>query len=97
MWTGKQVFEILLRPSSSCPICLNLATKNKSYNNKRETPEPFEWCADDGFVVFRNSTHVCGVLDKAILGGGSCELPVRRAARDHSKAAAAACMGRLAS
>ena len=96
MWTGKQVFEILLRPSSSCPICLNLATKNKSYNNKRESPEPFEWCADDGFVVFRNSTHVCGVLDKAILGGGSKNSLFAVLLRDHSKAAAAACMGRLA-
>lgn len=62
LWTGKQLFSVLLRPHATMRVYLTLTVKEKSYN----TGETM--CEDDGFVYFRNSELVSGQLGKATLG-----------------------------
>ena len=39
LWTGKQVFTMLLRPSNCSSLQVNLETRNKAYNQaSRESP-----------------------------------------------------------
>eukprot|EP01065_Artemidia_motanka_P031886 TRINITY_DN3875_c0_g1_i1.p1 TRINITY_DN3875_c0_g1~~TRINITY_DN3875_c0_g1_i1.p1 ORF type:complete len:1544 (+),score=476.19 TRINITY_DN3875_c0_g1_i1:46-4632(+) len=68
LWTGKQIMSLLVRPNPRIPVVLNFETRNKSWNP--QTVDPFD-CEKDGYVIFRNSEHLSGVLDKMILGGGS--------------------------
>ena len=96
MWTGKQVFSLMLRPTSQSPMTMNLECGNKRYNTARAKPEPLHMCPDDGFVCFYQSEHLCGVLDKSILGGGSKASLFAALLRDHSAEASALAMGRLA-
>ena len=48
LWTGKQLFSLLLRPSASSPLVVNLEGGNKKYNIARVSPEPLQMCPDDG-------------------------------------------------
>uniref|UniRef100_A0A8C2EG25 DNA-directed RNA polymerase subunit n=1 Tax=Cyprinus carpio TaxID=7962 RepID=A0A8C2EG25_CYPCA len=36
LWTGKQIFSLILKPSRSCPVKANLRTKGKQYCGKGE-------------------------------------------------------------
>lgn len=63
LWTGKQVFSVLLRPHASMRVYMNLTVTEKTYMKSRET-----MCPNDGFVYFRNSELVSGQLGKATLG-----------------------------
>ena len=53
LWTGKQVFTCLLRPSGASIVAANFQTKNKNYNPLREKPEPLHMCPVDGHVCFQ--------------------------------------------
>jgi DNA-directed RNA polymerase III subunit RPC1 len=90
LWTGKQVMSLLVRPNSSCNVLINLEMKEKNYSNDGA------FCLNDGYVIFRNSEHLCGNLAKKTLGDGSktglfyvlmCTCGPKEAAR---------CMNRLA-
>lgn len=63
LWTGKQLFHVLLRPYSKMRVYVNLTLTEKSYSGKGET-----MCSSDGFVYFRNSELISGQLGKATLG-----------------------------
>ena len=65
LWTGKQIFGLLLRPNKSSKVLANLETKGKSYTQGREL------CLKDSYVVIRNSELLAGTLDKSTLGSGS--------------------------
>jgi DNA-directed RNA polymerase III subunit RPC1 len=65
LWTGKEVIGLLLRPNTDSKIFVNLSKANKS-NTTGES-----MCPQDGFVIFRNSIHICGHLDKSIVGSGA--------------------------
>lgn len=62
LWTGKQVFSVLVRPNAQTRVFLNLTVKEKIYK-KNET-----MCPADGWVYFRNSELISGQLGKATLG-----------------------------
>ena len=94
MWTGKQVFSVLLRPNSVSAMCINGEGKNKSYNVKG--PESFHMCEDDGYVCIQDSELICGVLDKSWLGDGQKNGLFAILLRDASCDAAARCMSRMA-
>lgn len=66
LWTGKQIFSLILRPSNTYKTILNTRCKTKNYSGKDE-----DLCKADGFVVVRNSELLCGQVDKSILGSGS--------------------------
>mmetsp|Transcript_12969 Transcript_12969/g.30311 ORF Transcript_12969/g.30311 Transcript_12969/m.30311 type:complete len:753 (-) Transcript_12969:7-2265(-) len=90
LWTGKQVFNVLLRPNGRCKVLVNLEVPEKNYSKKGES-----MCPNDGWVIFRNSELVSGNLGKKILGGAKNGL-FFRLIRDISSEAAIACMSRLA-
>ena len=71
LWTGKQLFSVMLCPRLDSPLRVNLEVKNKKYNTARISPEPYHFCPDDGWVCFRNGEHISGVIDKSIIGGAS--------------------------
>lgn len=66
LWSGKQIFSMILRPSKRSRTLLNTRCKTKNYSGNDE-----DLCKLDGFVVVRNSELLCGQVDKSILGSGS--------------------------
>lgn len=63
LWTGKQLFSVLVRPSAADRIFVNVAVAEKGYSKEGEA-----FCRNDGFVLFRNSELLAGQLGKATLG-----------------------------
>jgi len=66
MWTGKQIFSILIRPRVSDGIFVNLEVAEKAYTKVGES-----MCINDGYVCIQNSEIISGQLGKATLGGGN--------------------------
>ena len=90
LWSGKQVFGLLLRPNKQSKILANLETKGKSYVKNRE------FCKNDSYVVIRNSQLLAGVMDKVTLGSGSKANIFYVLLRDYGEDAACVAMLRLA-
>lgn len=97
LWTGKQVFNILMRPNSKSPILVNLEAKCKTM----QKPDPADQFLDDmapndGYLVIRNSEIMTGVFDKATVGDGKKNSVFGVIQRDFGSTAAAVAMNRLA-
>lgn len=95
LWTGKQVFSVMLRPNTGVNLFITLETKEKSACACKQMKGPHN-CPNDGHVYFRNSDLLCGRLGKATLGGGNKTGLFAVLANDYSPKASAACMARLA-
>ena len=65
LWSGKQIFSLILRPNPDSCIKVNLRTKGKSYSTNEDL------CHNDSFLVIRNSELLAGSLDKSTIGSGS--------------------------
>ncbi|KAI3860800.1 hypothetical protein MKX03_033902 [Papaver bracteatum] len=91
LWTGKQLFSVLVRPRAQMRVYVNLTVTEKSYKQGKET-----LCPNEGFVYFRNSELICGQVGKATLGNGNKDGLFSVLLRDYNAHAAAACMNRLA-
>ncbi|CAA0835862.1 nuclear RNA polymerase C1 [Striga hermonthica] len=91
LWTGKQLFSVLLRPHARMRVYVNLTLAEKSYGKSKET-----MCPNDGFVYIRNSELISGQLGKATLGNGNKDGLYSVLLRDYNAHSAAACMNRLA-
>ncbi|EPS62830.1 hypothetical protein M569_11956, partial [Genlisea aurea] len=91
LWTGKQIFSVLLRPDKDRKVFVNLTVAEKIYVKSGET-----MCPRDGFVCIRNSELISGQLGKATLGNGSKDGLYSILLRDYGAHAAADCMNRLA-
>ncbi|KAK0138597.1 DNA-directed RNA polymerase III subunit RPC1 [Merluccius polli] len=91
LWTGKQLFSLILKPSKDNPVKANLRTKGKQYCGKGE-----DLCYNDSFVVIQNSELMCGSLDKGTLGSGSKNNIFYILLRDWGQLEAANAMSRLA-
>lgn len=91
LWTGKQLFSVLIRPHSRMKVYLNLTLMEKDCTKSRET-----MCPKDRYVYFRNSELICGQLGKATLGNGNKDGLFSVLLRDYNTHAAASCMNRLA-
>ncbi|KAJ0985807.1 hypothetical protein J5N97_004163 [Dioscorea zingiberensis] len=94
LWTGKQLFSVLIRPNAHTRVYLNLTTKEKIFS-KPDGICP-TMCPRDGYVYFRNSELICGQLGKATLGNGNKDGLFSVLLRDYNSHAAASCMNRLA-
>ncbi|XP_008558065.1 DNA-directed RNA polymerase III subunit RPC1 [Microplitis demolitor] len=90
LWTGKQIFSLILRPNKSCKILANLRTQGKAATADNEL------CVRDGYVVIRNSELLAGAMDKATLGSGSKQNIFYVLLRDWGEDAATTAMWRLA-
>ena len=93
LWTGKQVFNVLMRPNLQSKVLVNLECKNKVY---KKTPGLPDMDVDDCYLVIRNSEVMCGRMDKATVGGGKKDSVFYVILRDFGPDAAAAAMTRLA-
>eukprot|EP01113_Clastostelium_recurvatum_P040668 TRINITY_DN6343_c0_g1_i1.p1 TRINITY_DN6343_c0_g1~~TRINITY_DN6343_c0_g1_i1.p1 ORF type:complete len:1395 (-),score=348.95 TRINITY_DN6343_c0_g1_i1:174-4358(-) len=91
LWSGKQIFSVIMRPSRKSHVLVNLESKSRTYGGKHEHMDPA-----DGWVVIRNSELLCGSIDKAIIGSGSKTSLFHALMRDFGPAAAASAMSRLA-
>ena len=65
LWTGKQVFSAMIRPNKMAKILINFETKEKNYSTNKH------FCANDGWVAFRNSELISGNIAKKTIGDGS--------------------------
>ncbi|XP_064097530.1 DNA-directed RNA polymerase III subunit RPC1-like [Macrobrachium nipponense] len=65
LWTGKQIFSLIIRPNQKFPVQCNLTTKRKDYTHGEEL------CSNEAWVIIRNSELLAGALDKSLLGSGS--------------------------
>ncbi|KAK4140556.1 uncharacterized protein C8A04DRAFT_31893 [Dichotomopilus funicola] len=95
LWTGKQIFNVLMRPNKESPVLVNLEAKNKIFSKKKDGQIP-DMDIDDAFLVVRNSEVMCGRMDKATVGGGKKNSVFYVILRDFGPDHAAAAMNRLA-
>lgn len=101
LWTGKQVFNVLMRPNKRSNVRVNVESKcnkeekpdSKAY--PRTTPAP-DMSPNDGYLVVVNSEIMCGVMDKATVGSGKKKSIFGVILRDYGPHEAATAMGRLA-
>ncbi len=71
LWTGKQVFSLLLCPNKDKTARVNLQMKERNFTDKRTCPETEHpcLCPNEGYIWFHNSDLVCGNLGKNCLSG----------------------------
>jgi len=92
LWTGKQVWSVLLKPNRASTLKVNLEANERFFNKKFADDR---WmCDKEGFVVIRNSELCCGQLGKNVLGSSKSGL-IYVLIRDHSKLEAARMMNRM--
>lgn len=68
LWTGKQLFSLILRPTKDCKVLVNFETKDKNYRSDLKLKH---FCPNDGWVAFRNSELISGNIAKKSIGDGS--------------------------
>jgi DNA-directed RNA polymerase III subunit RPC1 len=68
LWTGKQIFSLLMRPNKSSPVKVNLDAKCRAFKGKVEKGADMD--ANDSYLVVRNSEVMCGMMDKTTIGSG---------------------------
>ena len=89
LWTGKQVFSMMLRPNKNSPVLINFETKDKNYSSSDR-----HFCRNDGWVAFRNSELISGNVAKKTLGDGSKTGLIYVLRRDCGVYEAAKCLDR---
>ena len=90
LWTGKQVFSMILRPNLQSKVLVNFESKEKNYTGNKH------FCPSDGWVAFRNSELISGNIAKKTLGDGSKTGLLYILLRDYGPRAAATCLDRWA-
>jgi len=90
LWTGKQVFSLLVRPNKASTSFVNIESEEKFYTKDKH------FCPQDGYVAFRNGELLSGNLGKKTLGGESKSGLFYVLIRDYGPTEATRCMGRLA-
>jgi DNA-directed RNA polymerase III subunit RPC1 len=68
LWTGKQLFSIMIRPNSTVKNFVNLEMKEKNYASDLKMKH---FCPNDGWVAFRNGELISGNIAKKTIGDGS--------------------------
>ena len=93
LWTGKQVFNVLMRPNKDCEVLVNLDAACRQYRNvPGQAPDLDQ---HDGWLCIRNSEIMCGVMDKSTIGSGKKDSVFYVIMRDYGPDAAVAAMNRL--
>lgn len=94
LWTGKQVFNMLMRPNKKCKVLVNLDAACKQFKPvPGQAPDLSE---DDAWLVIRNSEVMCGVMDKSTVGDGKKDSVFYVMMRDFGPDHAVQGMNRLA-
>ena len=102
LWTGKQVFNVLMRPNNECKVRVNVQTKCSTTElpkpenyPSRMSPAP-DLSPTDSWLVVVNSEIMCGVMDKATVGSGKKKSIFGVIMRDYGPQEASNAMNRLA-
>lgn len=94
LWTGKQVFSMLMRPNKQSLVKVNLDAKCRDYSFVAgKCPDMDD---NDGWLVVRNSEVMCGRMDKTTVGSGKKDSIFYIILRDFGPDEAVRCMNRLA-
>lgn len=94
LWTGKQVFNVLMRPNKKSRVLVNLEAACKQF---KFTPgQAPDLDMNDAYLVIRNSEVMCGVMDKATVGDGKKDSVFYVLMRDYGPDYAVQGMNRLA-
>lgn len=94
LWTGKQIFNVMMRPNKDCKAICNLDAKCRDFK-----PVPGvapDMCPNDGWLVVRGSEIMCGVMDKSTVGSGKKDSVFYVILRDFGADEAVNAMNRLA-
>ncbi len=71
LWTGKQLFSLLLRPNFKSKVIINLECKARNFSRKIKDKNKFFMDPNDGYVYIKNSELLFGNIDKSTIGNGS--------------------------
>lgn len=93
LWTGKQVFNVLMRPNKHDPVLVNIDTACRHFRAPKGQAKDLD--PNDAWLVIRNSELMCGVIDKAIIGPGKKGNLFYTILCGFGPAAAAECMNRI--
>ena len=94
LWTGKQVFNVMMRPNKDCEVRVNLDAACRQF---RVTPgQARDLNENDSWLCIRNSEIMCGVMDKSTIGSGKKDSVFYVIMRDFGPDAAVQAMNRLA-
>ena len=94
LWTGKQVFNVMMRPNKASEVKVNLDAACRSY---RALPgQHRDLDQNDGWLCIRNSEVMCGLMDKSTIGSGKKDSVFYVILRDFGPDAAVQAMNRLA-
>ncbi|KAL8881089.1 MAG: hypothetical protein Q9198_001639 [Flavoplaca austrocitrina] len=94
LWTGKQVFNVMMRPNKSSPVKVNLDAACREYRKVQGQARDLD--KNDGWLCVRNSEIMCGVMDKSTIGSGKKDSIFYVILRDFGPDAAVQAMNRLA-
>ena len=94
LWTGKQIFSVLMRPNKASKVLVNAEAQCRQYKAVPGVPPDLN--EDDAYFVVRNSEVMCGVLDKSIIGNEKKCSIFYAMLRDYGEDYAVAGMNRLA-
>ncbi|PKI83673.1 hypothetical protein MVES_002587 [Malassezia vespertilionis] len=94
LWTGKQLFSVLIRPNSDSNVLVNLASRCRTFE-KPPAGHCKEMSLNDGYLVIQNSEVICGVMDKATVGDGNKHSLFGVILRDYGPDATITAMNRL--
>ncbi|KAI4118724.1 MAG: hypothetical protein LQ345_001290 [Seirophora villosa] len=94
LWTGKQVFNVMMRPNKHSPVRVNLDAACREY--RRVEGQPRDLDRNDGWLCIRNSEIMCGVMDKSTIGSGKKDSIFYVILRDYGPDAAVQAMNRMA-
>lgn len=93
LWTGKQVFNVLMRPNKRSPVTVNLDAACRDHTQYH--PGLHRDLQDDSFLCIRNSEIMCGRMDKSTAGSGKKNSLFYILYRDFGPDASAQGMNRL--
>lgn len=62
LWTGKQLFSLIVKPAKESKVLINVETKGRNYKGNTH------FDIEESWIHFINSEMVSGSLDKKILG-----------------------------
>ena len=96
LWTGKQVFSLLIKPNADSKVEINLEARTKSFQRPKDPDSPPEMSVNDGYVIIQKSEVLCGTMEKKLLGDGNKNSIFYAILRDYGPDEAAAAMNRMA-
>ena len=94
LWTGKQVFNVMMRPNRATQVFVNLEAQCREFKSVKGRPRDLD--ENDAWLCIRNSEIMCGVMDKSTIGSGKKDSIFYAILRDFGPDAAIQTMGRLA-